>query len=134
MSMLTGRRRPCLVLFQDFTETDGQYGVIRRWRDHRLAWVNLALVRGNEDFVSNETEAKVSYDVRGDWRDLDGITERMRMIYSRSMEYGNSPTEISANAEVFRILAVMPSHNDNGDTQIRVQREERRYGEAGIES
>lgn len=132
MSMITGRRRPCLVLFQDFYETDGQFGKSRTWRDYALAWVNLEPVRGKEMNAANEIESHVTHNVRGDWRDLQGVNERMRMIYSPSMEYGNSPTEISDEADVFRILAVMPSHNDNHDTQIMVQREERSYGKTGV--
>lgn len=129
MSMMTGRRRPCLVLIQTFFETDGQYGKAVTWYDFATAWVNIEPVRGVERFVADERESAVTHVIRGDYHDLKNVTAKMRLIYSAAMEYGNSPTEIPDSASVYEILAVMIDHNERGDVMLKVEREGRTYGE-----
>jgi len=129
MSMLSGRKRPCLVLFQSFTTVDGQYGKTKTWVTQSTAWVNIEPVRGVERFVANEIESAVTHHVRGDYHDLIGITAKMRMVYSEAMDYGASPAEVPDSASVYEILATMIDHNERGDVLLKVEREGRNYGE-----
>lgn len=126
MSMLTGRRRPCLVLIEQPVEgADGQYGPQVTWTAVKQVWVSMDPVRGNERFKSNEIESAVSHDIRGDYYDLVDVTSRMRVVYDPTMSYGTVPT----GAAVYEILAVLVDHNSRGDIALKVEQEGRNYGE-----
>lgn len=127
--MLSGRRRPCLVLFQSFTETDGQWGKTKAWVNFSQAWVSIEPERGREQFTQNEREAISTHVVRGDYYDLAGISPTFRMIYSPGAEYAASPSTIPDSALVYDILAVMPAHDQKSDVMLKVEQEGRSYGE-----
>jgi head-tail adaptor len=125
MSMITGRRRPCLVVFQSFSTVDGQFGLTKTWSEFCRAWVNIEPERGREQVYANERESVATHVVRGDYLDLLNVTAQMRMVYHPDMAYGTIP----AGSEVYEILAVMPTLNDKTDTVIRVEKEGRTYGQ-----
>lgn len=129
MSMITGRRRHCLILIQTFSEVDGPYGAVKTWATDRSVWVNIEPKRGSERFKANEVESVVTHVVRGDYYDLDGVTPQMRMIFTPSMDYGASPPTIPNDAKVYQIHAVIPDENERGDTMLQVEEEGRNYGE-----
>ena len=129
MNMITGRRRPSLVLFQTFTETDGQYGLTKTWAAHSRAWVNIEPDRAREQYKADEIESIVTHVVRGDYFELRDITPLMRMIYSPSGDYSSSGSNIPDSALVFNILAVIPAHDQRSDVMIKVEQEGRNYGE-----
>lgn len=128
MSLLTGRRRGCLVLVESFTTTDGQYGLSKAWASNRQVWVSIDPKRGDERYTANEKESVVTHVIRGDYYDLLGVTPEMRVIFNASMDYSGSP-EIPADSKVYQILAVIPDENERGDTMLHVEEEGRTYGE-----
>lgn len=131
MSMISGRKRPCLVLIQNYTKTDGQWGEAKAWAEFCRAWVSIDPERGREQFTSNEREAISTHIVRGDYLEMKDVTPRMRIVFSPEMSYGNGSTTVPSTCKVYDILAVMPDENARGDVMLRVQEEERRYGELG---
>jgi SPP1 family predicted phage head-tail adaptor len=129
MSMITGRRRPCLILIQTYSKVDGPYGATKTWATDRTVWVNLEPKRGFEQYKANEVESVVTHVIRGDYYDLDGVTPQMRVIYAPTMDYGGSPVTIPNSAKVYQIHAVIADENERGDTMLRVEEEGRNYGE-----
>lgn len=129
MTMISGRRRPCLILIQTFTETDGQYGATVTWSEYCRAWVNIEPDRSREQYKSDERESVVTHTIRGDYMELSEVRATMRIIYNDEMEYGDGQNGIPSSSRVFEILAVMPAFNDRGDVMIKVEEEGRTYGE-----
>lgn len=129
MSMLTGRKRPCLVLIQTFSEVDGQYGLEKTWADDRQVWVSIDPKRGDERNRANETESIVTHVIRGDYYDLLGVTPQMRIIYHPETGYAGSPSVIADASKVYQIHAVIEDENERGDVMIQVEEEGRNYGQ-----
>ena len=129
MSMMSGRKRPCLILVQTYTEVDGQYAPVKTWAEDRQVWVNIEPKRGIERHNSNETESIVTHVIRGDYYDLVGITPQMRVIYHPEMSYSGSPSVIDDASKVYQILAVIEDDNEHGDVMIQVEEEGRNYGQ-----
>lgn len=119
------RRRPCKVLFQTFTEANGQWGLTKTWVTHAFAWVSIEPDRGQERNTENEKESVTTHVVRGDYFDLRGVKETMRMIYHPVMVYSPIPNA----SEVYQVLTVMPALNDRSDVMIRVAKEGRQYSD-----
>jgi head-tail adaptor len=119
----SANRRSCLVIFQrETTDTSGEYDVTA-WETVSDAWVAIDPNRGREIFSQNELEAVVSHTIRGDYLDLEAITEKMRMIYHESHVYEPIP----AKAEVYDLLAVMADKVDRSDIMIQASIRGRRY-------
>lgn len=130
--MITPRQRNNLVLIQNKVETtDAQWGNTYSWTEYGQFWVSIDPQRGREIFTAGENEAVITHKIRGDYQELIGVTEAMRIIFDPSMSYddGASPpsAQIPSNARVFDILAVMPDYEHRGDVMISVQEFGRRY-------
>jgi head-tail adaptor len=133
--MITARLRNNLVLIQKKAEVSGAWNPVVSWIEHAKVWVSIDPQRGREVFASNETESVVSHAIRGDFMELSGVDETMRIIHASDMSYvyAGSPPEwtIRSDARVFNILAVMPDFERRGDIMISAAEDSRRYGNIG---
>lgn len=122
--MMSGRRRETLVLVQQKSESDGQWGPAVTWVEVSQIWVSIEPMRGREIFSANERESVVTHRIRGDYMEIKALTPDMRVIMDPSMSYSTIP----ADSRVFNILAVMPDFDGKGDGVMSVAEEGRRYG------
>ncbi len=70
---------------------------------------------------------------RGDFLELEGVVEKMRLIYNDTHEYGPSPAVIRPDSEVFDILAVMPNYDGRDDVMMQVKLITRRFADLPID-
>lgn len=131
--MITARKRNNLVLIQHKVLVPGPLNDRVEWRQHAQVWVSIDPQRGREVFDSNELSTVVTHTIRGDFMELSGVDETMRIIHASDMNYayGGSPAgwAIRSDARVFDILAVMPSFEDRGDVMISASEKGMRYGQ-----
>lgn len=123
--MISAKRNSCFVQFQSYTTTEGQWGETKAWVKFSEAWVSINPDRGREIFKSDERESVVSHTIRGDYLELEGVEEKMRMIYSEAGVYDPMP----ADAKVFDIHAVMVDEDGHEDIMLKVEQLGRRFGE-----
>lgn len=116
-----------LVLIQKKTKTDGSWNPVIAWAEFRQVWVSLQPDRGREVFKGNELTSVVTHTVRGDFLELEGITEEMRIIYNDTHDYG--PQGIRSDSLVFDILAVMSNLDGRDDVMIQANLKALRYGQ-----
>ncbi len=120
-------RHPNLVLFQKKVKfVDPQWGDQFRWVEDRQVWVSINPDRGREIFKGAELEAVVTHTIRGDYLELDGVSEVMRAVYNDTHDYGSHG--IRADSLVFDLLAVMPDYDGHGDIMIQANLKGQRYG------
>ncbi|MEM7303403.1 MAG: head-tail adaptor protein [Pseudomonadota bacterium] len=124
--MSSANRRTSEVIIQQYTSVDDRFGDKKAWTEFRRVWVGIDPNRGSESFVSGERRATVVYAIRGDFLALEGVTEKMRIVHSRS---GYDPT-IPNDARVFDILAVLPDEVFRDDMMIKAELLPRDYGTA----
>lgn len=133
--MITARLRNNLVLIQKKMETAGTWNPVVTWIQHAQVWVSIDPQRGREVFQSSETQSVITHAIRGDFMELSGVDESMRIIHASDMSYvyGGSPAAwtIRSDARVFNILAVMPDFEKRGDVMISAAEDGRRYGAIG---
>lgn len=131
--MITARKRNNLVLIQHKVLVPGPLNDRVEWRQHAQVWVSIDPQRGREVFDANELSTVVTHAIRGDFMELSGVDETMRVIHASDMNYayGGSPAgwAIRPDARVFDILAVMPSFEDRGDVMISAAEKGMRYGD-----
>lgn len=129
--MITARLRNNLVLIQKKVITTGSWNSIVAWVQHAQAWVSIEPQRGREGFSQGERESTVTHKIRGDYNELIGVDETMRIVWAQNMSYvyGGSPPAwtISDDARVFDILAVMPDFEKRGDVMISALEKGMRY-------
>lgn len=117
-----------LVLVQHkVTDTDPQWGDKVSWAEFRTVWVSIQPNRGREVFSGAELTSVVSHTIRGDFLELDGITEEMRLVYNDTHDY--DAHGIRADSLVFDILAVMPNYDGRDDIMIPANLKNLRYGD-----
>lgn len=113
--MIPSKRNSNLVLVQRKQATTGAWNPTVEWVEDRIVWVSIDPARGREVFKGDELEAVVTHKIRGDFLELDGVTEEMRIVYNDSHAYD----PIRDDSIVFDILAVMPNHDMHDDTLIQ---------------
>jgi len=122
--MLPSQRLSNLVLIQSKVETDGAWNPAVEWVENRRVWVSVDPKRGREIFTAGEKEAVVTHTIRGDFLELEGVNETMRIVLADTHIYDPVP----ANALVFDILAVLPNYDGRDDTMIQAALLNRRHG------
>jgi head-tail adaptor len=131
--MLTARRRNNLVLIQHKVLVPGPLNDQVQWLAYAQTWVSIDPQRGREVFASDERTSVVTHVVRGDFMELSGVDETMRIIHASDMSYayGGSPAgwSIRPDARVFDILAVMPDFETRGDVMISAAEKGIRFGD-----
>lgn len=121
-------RHPNLVLIQH-TVKSGEFGDQFSWVEFRQVWVSINPNRGREVFAGEELQATVSHTIRGDFLELEGVVEKMRVIYNDTHQYGPSPAVIRPDSEVFDILAVMPNYDGRDDVMMQANLITRRFAD-----
>ena len=127
------KRRTKLVQFQQMTvDKSGEYDV-DVWANVSDAWVSLSPDRGREVMTQGELVATVMYSVRGDYRDLEGVTEAMRMIYNISQTYpaAGDVDPMPADTKAFEIQAIMPDEEFEDDIMLKVTLRNRKLSDIG---
>lgn len=117
-------RHPNLVLIQRL-EKSGEFDDQFSWVDDRLVWVSINPNRGREVFGGDELQAVVTHTLRGDFLELEGVVEKMRVIYNDTHVYD----PIRPDSEVFDILAVMPNYDDRDDVMMQARLITRRFAD-----
>lgn len=109
-------RRSKLVQFQrKVIDKTGEYDV-ETWENVSDAWVSISPDRGREVATQGELVATVVYSIRGDYRDLEGVSEDMRAIYNTAQVYtGTLPSATKA----YEIIAVMPDEEFEDDIMLK---------------
>lgn len=123
--MIPVRPATNLVLIQRKVATTGLWNPSVSWTENRRVWVSIIPDRGREIFRGSELESVVTHTIRGDFLELEGVTETDRIIYNDCHAY--SP--INAGSLVFDILAVMPNHDGRNDVMIQANLKSLSYGE-----
>lgn len=131
--MIPSKNNTCLVSIQAVgVVSTGQYGDKYGWTENRKAWVSINPDRGREIFEAGERQAVVTHTIRGDFLTLNGVTEKMRIIYNDTHQYVLDPEDddaIRADSLVFDIKAVMADHDHRKDIMIQAALDNRRYGQ-----
>ena len=115
-------RRTKLVAFRKRTQTRGGEFDDYVWANVSEAWVSISPDRGREALSAGETLASVVYSVRGDYLDLEKVTEDMPMIFNPEHSYEGA---MPGNTVVYEIKAVMPDEEFNEDILLKVIRSNR---------
>lgn len=123
--MVPARKTPLPVVIQTFANNAGAWNDVKAWSQFAAVWVSISPDRGREIEAADETVATVTHTIRGDFYDLEGVSEKMRVIYSPKGVYDPIPND----AEVYDILAVMPDEDTRQDIMLKAQLNSRRYGE-----
>lgn len=132
--MIPSKNNTCLVSIQvvGVVSTDPQWGDQLGWTENRKAWVSINPDRGREVFSGGELESVITHTIRGDFLTLNGVTEKMRIIYNDTHQYvldEEDDDAIRADSLVFNILAVMPDHDHRRDIMIQAHLDNLRYGD-----
>ena len=122
--MIPSKRNSNLVLVESRVDVSGNWNPEAAWVEYRRVWVSIAPNRGREIFQGNELGAVVTHTIRGDFLELEGVSETMRIVYNDTHEYDGPLSE----SLVFDILAVMPNHDGRDDTMIQANLKGLRYG------
>lgn len=124
--MIPAKHNSNLVLIQNKVKvSDPQWGDTVTWPEFRQVWVSISPNRGREVFKGDELSAVVSHTIRGDFLELEGVTETMRLIYHESHVYDPMP----ASALVFDLLAVLPDYDHSEDIMIQASLKALRFGD-----
>ena len=126
--MIPSRHNNSYVRFEKPTKVTGQYNDTIVWVKYTDAWVSITPQRGREVFSANELEAVVTHKIRGDFLELEGIDETMRMVFHKAMVYDPNPLD---DSDVYNILAYMPDLDSRADVLISAIKEARNYGQQG---
>lgn len=116
-----------LVLVQQKIETGGSWNPVIAWVEYRQVWVSIQPDRGREVFKGDELAAVVTHKIRGDFLELEGVNETMRLVYNDTHDY--DAHGIRADSLVFDILAVMPNIDGRDDCLIQSNLKAQRYGD-----
>lgn len=122
--MLPAKRLTNLVLIQKRSAVAGAFNDTVSWTEDRRVWVSIDPKRGREVFAKGEHEAVVTHAIRGDFLELEGIDETMRLVFHDTHVYDPIPVD----ALVFDLLAVMPNLDGRDDTMISAALQNRRFG------
>ncbi len=122
--MVPARKTPNPVLILQYATNPGAWNDTKAWSPLREAWVSITPDRGREIQAADETIAVVTHTIRGDFLALEGVSEKMRVIYSPKGVYDPIPND----AQVYEILAVMPDEVNRQDIMLKAQLNGRRYG------
>lgn len=125
--MIPTKRNSNLVLVQNKVEIDGMFNATVEWVEFCQVWVSIDPARGREVYRGEEKQSVVTHKIRGDYLELEGVTEEMRIVYNDTHEYDSHG--IRADSLVFDILAVMPNHDLRDDTLIQANLFVHRYGD-----
>ncbi len=125
--MIPSRFNNNFVRFERPTSVEGQYNNSIVWVKYTDAWVSIVPQRGREIFSADETAAIVSHKIRGDFLELEGIDETMRMVFHKTMNYD----PILDESEVYNILAYMPDLDNRKDILLSAIKETLNYGKQG---
>src|SRR5690606_36505322 len=82
----SGRARSLVLLQKKGTETSSLNDTVS-WVEDRRAWVSITPARGREIFKGDELASVVTHTVRGDFLELEGIDETMRMIFNDTHDF-----------------------------------------------
>lgn len=123
--MVPARNTPLFAVIQRYTNQQSDWNDTKVWSTFVEAWVSIRPDRGREIQAADETVAVVTHTVRGDFYDLEGVSEKMRVIYSPIGVYDPIPND----AQVYEVLAVMPDEDSRKDIMLKVQLNGRRYGD-----
>lgn len=116
-----------LVLIQKKVEQPGSWNPTVSWVEFRQVWVSIQPDRGREVFKGAELSSVVTHKIRGDFLELEGVDETMRIVVNDTHDYG--PHGIRTDSLVFDILAVMPNIDENDDCMIQATLKAQRYGQ-----
>ena len=122
--MPPARKTPLFVIVQHYATTPSDWNDKKIWVPFTEAWVSITPDRGREIQAADETVAVATHTIRGDFLTLEGISEKMRVIYSPAGVYDPIPND----AQVYDVLAVMPDEDARQDIMLKVQLNGRRYG------
>lgn len=117
-------RHPNLVLIQREVKT-GEFGDVVAWVEERQVWISINPNRGREVFAGEELQAVVTHTLRGDFFELEGVVEKMRVVYNDTHAYD----PIRPDSEVFDILAVMPNYDGRDDVMMQARLVTRRFAD-----
>lgn len=123
--MIPTKRNNNCCLIQKKSTVEGKFNDTVTWVYDREVWLSITPERGREKFSSDELKSVVSHKIRGDYLELNGVDETMRIILSKDMTYD----PISNDADVYDILAVMPDEDGHADILISAVKENRPYGQ-----
>lgn len=124
--MIPSKNNTCLVSIERKSVVSGEYNDTISWVEDRKAWVSIQPDRGREVFAAGERQVEVTHTVRGDFLELDGVTEEMRIVYTPTHVYSPAPPD---DARVFDIVAPMPNFDHRDDTMLKVVENGRRYSQ-----
>lgn len=125
--MIISGKAPNLVLVQHKVTIPGPLNDIVVWAEYRQVWMSIQPNRGREVFKGDELQSVVSHTLRGDFLELEGIDETMRVVFNDTHDYG--PHGIRADSLVFDILAVMPNLDGRDDVMIQANLNPLRFGD-----
>lgn len=122
-------RNPNLVLIQrkESGGSSGGWNPTESWVEDRQVWLSINPNRGREVFAGDELQAVVTHTLRGDFLELDGVDETMRIVWNDTHDYG--PHGIRADSLVFDILAIMPNYDGRDDCMVQANLKTLRYGD-----
>ncbi len=124
--MLHSRKNNCYVRILKPSEVAGKWNNSNAWVAVMDAWVSIDPDwRGREVGAANETVSVVTHVIRGDFYALEGVTEKMVVVYHAT---GNYDPTIPDDAGVYDILAVMPDESNRQDVMLKAQHKGRTYG------
>lgn len=115
MSSSAARYTKLIQLQQLTIDTTGEYDV-ETWANVSDAWVSISPDRGREVPTQGELVATVVYSIRGDYRDLQGISEKMRALLNVTQVYTEP---YPADTKVYEIIAVMPDEEFEDDIMLK---------------
>ncbi|MCW5697371.1 MAG: head-tail adaptor protein [Bauldia sp.] len=72
------------------------------WVPYRTVWVKIEPTRGYERQALNVTQNTVSHLIYGDFYDLDGVTEAMRLVYDEQGTYDDEGRKVYFDIEAIR--------------------------------
>ena len=122
-------RRSNLVLIQKKGGGEDRSGWTKAedWTEHARAWVSINPLRGREVTRDNVTLGTVTHDIRGDWLDLQGCDNTMRVVLAEDGDYAAISDPLPFGFRSFDIVAVMRDEDNHDDVLLKV--EEKRYGD-----
>lgn len=120
-------RNPNLVLIQKKATIPGDFNDKVVWVEDRQVWVSINPNRGREIFEGPELTSVVTHTIRGDYLELDGVDETMRIVFNDTHDY--DAHGIRADSLVFDILAVMPNYDGLDDCMVQANLKALRYGD-----
>ena len=123
--MHSTRRNSNLVSIQHKQATATKYGKESAWVEFCRVWVSINPDRGREIYKGDEKRSVVTHTVRGDYLELEGVTEEMRVVVNDLHSY--DPPE--QNSKVFEIVAVMTDFDEKKDVMLQVEMSNLDFGQ-----